>query len=717
MILDTPKERVVTNANKESNLEMETSAEAFAIMSDSIYEHKIAAVVRELTCNAFDSHVDAGKGDVPIHVSFPTVLDPYFSVTDEGIGLDDDEVRKVFLVYFKSLKRNTNEQTGFLGLGSKSPMAYTNSFLIRARKDGVEREYACYIGDDDRPKVNMMYESQTDQHNGVRVSVPVQVHDFDRFVDEARFIFSFFDVVPDTNLADFEVVYPDALSELKNEGSYLLPKPYLNSSLYQCDSSSLFVNMGNVCYRVSKRELFGSDQDNDELISFFNRNIASFHGYIIRVPMGSVKFQASRERLSLKEHTIEYLQSLFLADATRMLDEAHEHFASFESPMEVYADELARRFPNSKTFKACGRTLAHWFVKRTNVFSHTYTCRMTEQKGYDRTTNQTIQSKLFYNHLANGNYTVLYYTTNSRGIVMMSRELAKGYGCTAVISIHDKLTEHKVNRLKALFPSCEFVCLEDLMAERRKENGGSESRSPIKKEEIDAVCIASDGLTRKDRLDLNDSEIDYYYVENTLGHAVSDGDWLNIGGNTVASITNISDLAEYYSGETRIRILVTTAQSTKKAIRNDVPHVSELVERLVSEVEGDEEFKQYSSLRYINRSIRDSLISTIGDVYDIIEGLSDDTVAFMKFKTEREEEQHEKYRTLHTLYRLFVAGSASDDIDEKVNKIHKDLQNVLVRYPLLKAKDDVYPFGAELLQHWRDYVMMVNTLEGEKEND
>lgn len=40
---------------------METSAETFEIFSSQIYEHKARAIIRELSCNANDSHVDAAK--------------------------------------------------------------------------------------------------------------------------------------------------------------------------------------------------------------------------------------------------------------------------------------------------------------------------------------------------------------------------------------------------------------------------------------------------------------------------------------------------------------------------------------------------------------------------------------------------------------------------------------------------------------------------------
>ena len=44
---------------EESNYTIEATAKAFSILSDQLYSNKIRAVIRELSTNAYDSHVDA----------------------------------------------------------------------------------------------------------------------------------------------------------------------------------------------------------------------------------------------------------------------------------------------------------------------------------------------------------------------------------------------------------------------------------------------------------------------------------------------------------------------------------------------------------------------------------------------------------------------------------------------------------------------------------
>lgn len=90
-------------------------------------------MIRELSCNAKDAHVDAGKGDVPFEIHLPNDLEPWFAVTDFGIGLSHEDVTGLYRTYFDSTKTKSNDVTGQFGIGSKSPFAYVDQFTVEAR--------------------------------------------------------------------------------------------------------------------------------------------------------------------------------------------------------------------------------------------------------------------------------------------------------------------------------------------------------------------------------------------------------------------------------------------------------------------------------------------------------------------------------------------------------------------------------------------------------
>ena len=71
---------------EESNYSIEASAKAFSILSDGLYANKVKAVIRELSTNAYDSHVDAGCPDKPFDVHLPNRMELHFSVRDYGTG-------------------------------------------------------------------------------------------------------------------------------------------------------------------------------------------------------------------------------------------------------------------------------------------------------------------------------------------------------------------------------------------------------------------------------------------------------------------------------------------------------------------------------------------------------------------------------------------------------------------------------------------------------
>jgi hypothetical protein len=62
---------------EQSNYTIEASAKAFSILSDGLYSNKIRAVIRELSTNAYDAHVEAGKPKVPFNVTMPDRFNPH----------------------------------------------------------------------------------------------------------------------------------------------------------------------------------------------------------------------------------------------------------------------------------------------------------------------------------------------------------------------------------------------------------------------------------------------------------------------------------------------------------------------------------------------------------------------------------------------------------------------------------------------------------------
>ena len=61
----------------ESDFGIAASGKAFDILANALYQNKIGSIVREISCNASDSHIAAGTPELPIRIHVPTNMEPW----------------------------------------------------------------------------------------------------------------------------------------------------------------------------------------------------------------------------------------------------------------------------------------------------------------------------------------------------------------------------------------------------------------------------------------------------------------------------------------------------------------------------------------------------------------------------------------------------------------------------------------------------------------
>ena len=172
---------------------------AFKILSAGLYSDKPLALARELGCNAADSHIEAKRADVPFEVHLPNRLEPWFSVKDYGIGMCHKDIMTMYTTYFGSTKTDSDDVTGCLGLGSKSPFAYVDAFTVEARWNGRVTIYTCFFDEESIPRISVLgdvYGAATDEHNGLTIKMPVIESDFREFGKNAKKVFKRFATIP-----------------------------------------------------------------------------------------------------------------------------------------------------------------------------------------------------------------------------------------------------------------------------------------------------------------------------------------------------------------------------------------------------------------------------------------------------------------------------------------------------------------------------------------
>jgi len=193
------------------SLDLDSAQILMQMLSKNLYSDDIGSAIRECASNALDSHRRAGV-DTPIIVSFKenSSYNYEFCVEDFGIGLDADDVKNIISKYGKSTKRDSNTELGMMGLGFKAPLAYSSSFYFVCRKDGMERKYMMYEGEDTNT-IDLLYEMPTTEGNGVKVIIPVKYSDayqFRKKIKEQLCYFEsvYFDVPNDSSITNDFVI-------------------------------------------------------------------------------------------------------------------------------------------------------------------------------------------------------------------------------------------------------------------------------------------------------------------------------------------------------------------------------------------------------------------------------------------------------------------------------------------------------------------------------
>lgn len=306
------------------------TSKMFKILSDSLYSDKVMAVIRELSTNAYDSHISA-KNPRPFTVKLPTAADPNFSVRDYGTGLSQADMEHLYTTYGASNKNDSNDFVGCLGLGSKSPFAYAKSFTTTSYYNGTQYTYIAAIDEAGVPTLNLIHSCETSEPNGLEISFAVKQHDFNEFSQKAVRIFHYFRLKP-TIIGgvtfDFTKEYGNRNVVIEGTGWRVCRFNNGNTfpNAYHRINSGIIAIMGNIAYPVQVENLIGEEKaETPDHIAKWNRafnkaDIASWKSFVSEVinhnlyleldfGIGELEMDVSREGLQYTKNVIKNLRS------------------------------------------------------------------------------------------------------------------------------------------------------------------------------------------------------------------------------------------------------------------------------------------------------------------------------------------------------------------------------------------------------------------------
>jgi hypothetical protein len=248
------------------------------ILRSQIYSDKISSLIREIAVNAIDSHVEAGCPERPIEVTLPSRWETTFKIRDFGTGMSEETILNLYAYFGSSTKRNTNLQSGFMGIGKVAPLSYGDSFILTSFLDGVKNTYNVYVDSENLSQIAKLASEPTVEENGIEILVAVKDYDVQAFHDKAFNLFRYFKIRPITHGASFE--YENKTPLMKGS----------DWAIYANGGQSAAV-MGNISYPIQ-------DHFDDSNIT----NALSC-GLEIHFGIGEISCQASREGLEYTPKT------------------------------------------------------------------------------------------------------------------------------------------------------------------------------------------------------------------------------------------------------------------------------------------------------------------------------------------------------------------------------------------------------------------------------
>lgn len=291
-----------------------------------MYSDNRAAVVREYVANALDSHTEAGQTR-PVEVTTPSYFEPKLVVRDYGVGLDRDGLLKVYSVYGKSTRRESNEGIGGFGIGSKAGFTLSGQFVVTGIKNGVKTVALFSLDENGAPTVEILAEKNTDEDNGVTVAIAVD--DVDKVcaaVNKLSPVWPKGKVLVDGR--EPQCIY-DSATEVSKD-------------IFLADTTWGFtVDMGGVPYRVNSTmltDIQNTLEKTDIARVAINRITRGNTGIIARLPIGSVSIAPNRESLSNTGKTQKALTAILRSVAEdqekaiqKALISSRDVFAAFDS--------------------------------------------------------------------------------------------------------------------------------------------------------------------------------------------------------------------------------------------------------------------------------------------------------------------------------------------------------------------------------------------------
>jgi len=329
MILNqAPKQNVISSCVSSQKLRISSDELDQAILVDlqisKLYRNKIRAVVQEYISNARDANVEAGKKDCQISIHVPKPSEPWFSVSDVGLGMSPEIVDKYLCQTGASSKRNTNDSIGSFGLGAKCGFAYIKErktqFNITTVSDGIKHFYICHYDEFGFPNVSLL-SSEPSNDIGTEVKIPVDNGDVGSFTHELQRILSFWvDKYPFETSSNIDLKIPEVF--------------------YDCDGYTIYKG------RFGFQSNYGNDFISIAGIPYDRCSTFDSFTIVGKMPIGVLDIVPSREFLEETKNNDEHINPIFDSAKKYIIEHFQKLVDGMKNELEVWLAFQSKKIPN-----------------------------------------------------------------------------------------------------------------------------------------------------------------------------------------------------------------------------------------------------------------------------------------------------------------------------------------------------------------------------------
>ena len=413
---------------EERQATVKQSGKMFNILT-RMYSRPVEAGVREIINNAIDANFEAGRPDASVIVKLPKFWDTMFSVRDHGKSMSHDFMMNRYMNLGDSTKETDNNQTGFFGIGSKTPLALVDQYYVTCTQDGHQRVYSItrktFDGAagsfDTVPVVGFVTEHPTTEPDGTEVAWAVGKEQANQLHKALT--------------ATLAGAAGKATIVVERDGAAthdydFKGQPKMFGKGWATYDSHVFsqafghnramIRVGRILYNLNIEAVLSpvpvSDKYSNIVKHLFSQSA------IIEVPMSSVQVAPSREDLEYTPTTIKYIYARaceivdeIVADCKKEVDAAQNIFEATKAFASHAKDHRIVPFLtnavkwNGKTINAQGVEIPKEFV------DFGYQCvpadLIVSSQFSFRPTSQTMRDRSSGNRYVNPNLNLLVYVT------------------------------------------------------------------------------------------------------------------------------------------------------------------------------------------------------------------------------------------------------------------------------------------------------------------